>query len=668
MKSLRSFGSYRWFSITIVLLFSSVCLAREVESPPFFAVPDGDSVYIVLGKVPKGTEGFNLYRKKSGEADFKLLNQNPIQPIRDPVVFRSVIGEDYDWVKRATRGENELQVLRRILRDPGTRVALSYASVRVGKALGMIYVDSDVTTGASYTYRVNFVNIEGKEFQSSEQTCVVRQARVPEPPFEVKAEPGDGKVKVIWKYKPLEPGFDYLVVGFNIYRRAQGEAEFRKVNPVLFMWQEDRTYRIDMDVTNGVGYTYYVTAVDLIGKESKPSNYADATPVDRTPPRIPEGVVAVASQDRIIVGWQMNLELDLSHYNVFRARRLDEEFKKINTAPVPGDLPYFEDLAVKAGKPFFYKIQAVDKNGNQSSLSSAVSALIEDRIPPKPPSSVEAKTKEHIVDLSWKYTPEEDLMGFYIYRGSSKDDLLRIVKDPVSGSSFRDKGYRDSGLRPGQKYLYAISAVDSAYNESEKVWTEIVIPDDKPPDPPLSLYATSTPDGRIEVLWQGSHSWDVKAYRIYKGEEGKQAQLLAEEDSTARRLMDGDVRKGVRYFYCAVAVDRAGNESQPTQKFYAMVTDADPPPPATGVKAIFREGQGVEISWNSVDVEDLAGYKVLRSNSASGIFDEIGVGVVKETRFLDKDGKVSNYYRVIAVDTSGNLSKRSEPVKPEIHQ
>ncbi len=646
----------------------AIVIAREVESPPFFALPDADSVYIMLGKIPKGTEGFNIYRKQAGEQDFKKLNDEVIKPVRDPILFRSMIGDEYEWVKKATRGENELQVLRRILRDPGTRVAVSYASTKVAQALGMLFIDREVRSGATYTYRVSFINFEGKEFQSADKQCTVRAARIPEPPFEVKAEPGDGNVKIVWKYKPLEPGFDYLVVGFNIYRKSQDQAEFTKINPVLFMWQEDKTDRIDLEVTNGVRYTYYVTAVDLIGKESKPSNYAEATPVDRTPPRIPEGLVAIAAKDRIIVGWRMNLELDLSHYNVFRGRSLEDEFKKINPTPIPADLPYFEDTNVKPGKPFFYKIQAVDKNGNESKLASAVSAVIEDRMPPKPPTDLNAKVIAHMVDLSWKHAGEDDLRGFYIYRGHTKDDWLRINKDPVSASSFKDKGYRDAGLRPGERYFFGVSAVDSVYNESEKVWVEVAIPDDEPPEPPLSLHAIATEDGKVQVLWQGSHSWDVVGYKIYKGEEGKQPGLLAEADSLARRYLDDKVKKGIKYFYYATAFDRAGNESKPTEKFYVTPVDLDPPPTPTGIKAIYRGKQGVEITWEGLAIDDIAGYRVLRSDSPSGIFETISPEILKETRFLDDKGSLFNYYKVLSIDTSGNVSKASEPVRAEAHQ
>ena len=657
------------YFLFIAVIFAPEALpGREIESPPFFVLPDNDSVYIMLGKVPRGTEGFNVYRKQSGELDFEKINDEVIKPARDPILFRSMISDEYEWVKKATRGENELQVLRRIIRDPGTKVALSYASTKVAQALGMLFIDREVRSGATYTYRVSFVNFEGKEFQTAEKQCTVRSARIPDPPFEVKAEPGDGNVKIVWKYKPLEPGFDYLVVGFNIYRKSQDQAEFRKINPVVLMWQEDKTDRIDLEVTNGVRYTYYVTAVDLMGKESKPSNYAEATPVDRTPPRIPEGVVAIAAKDRIIVGWRMNLELDLSHYNVFRGRSLEDEFKKINPAPVPADLPYFEDTDVKPGKPFFYRIQAVDKNGNESKLASAVSAVIEDKVPPKPPSDLSAKVVVHMVDLSWKHPGEDDLRGFYIYRGPTKDDWIRINKDPVSGFSFKDKGYRDTGLRPGERYFFGVSAVDSVYNESERVWIEVAIPDDEPPEPPLSLGAIATEDGKVEVFWQGSHSWDVVGYRIYKGEEGKQAGLLVEADSLARRYLDDHVKKGIKHFYYATAFDWAGNESKPTERFYVVPVDLDPPPTPTGIKAIYRGKQGVEISWEASTIDDIAGYRVLRSDSPSGIFEAINPEIMKETRFLDEKGSLHNYYKVLSIDTSGNVSKTSEPVKAEAHQ
>jgi len=652
--------------ITASLTITSLTYAQQRTPPPFFLLTAKDKVYILLGKVPEGSEGFYLFRKAKGEKEFVKLTEEPIRPVRDPITFRSMIEEDYEWVKKATKGEDEFQVLRRILRDEGMQAAFSFSSLKLAKALGRLYVDENVKLGMEYTYKVAFIDYKNAQLEVKEKSCVVKAARVPQPPFEVKTQPGDSQIKLEWKYYELPKEFEYTAVGFNIYRRAEGEKEFKKINPVLMLWQEGMTYRVDYEVLNGKRYTYYVTAVDLIGMESKASNYAEGVPVDKTPPVMPEGVAAKEIENKIVIGWQMNLELDLSHYNIYRGISVEEEFKKINKEPIPADLPYYEDKDIKPGKPYFYKVQAVDKSGNASRLTSAVSALIEDKIPPRPPTTLKAVVKERKVTLNWQQKPEEDLLGFYIYRGKSKEDFMRIIKTPLKEKVFKDEGYQNKGLLPGGEFFYGVSAVDNAYNESERIWVEVAIPDDEPPATPVSIYARPTEDGKIEVLWQAAHSWDVTGYRLYRGDDKEKSKLLAEVGKSTLSWLDDKVEKGKKYFYYVTAIDKAKNESKPTDKFYVTVTDITLPPTPTNIKAVFSKKEGVILSWDKVKIDDLAGYRVFRAEILSGVYELLNTEVlIKEIRFVDKEGKKNFYYKVASVDTSGNESKRSEPIRPK---
>ena len=642
----------------------SSVFAQERTLPAFFALSTKERVYIILGEVPEGTEGFYLYRKGPKDKEFVRLTKEPIKPTRDPILFRSMIGEDWDWVKKATRGETEFQVLRRILRDKGLQVAFSFVSLKVAKGLGRLYVDEDVEFGERYTYKVVFVNILDKEVGSCQKGVVVKEARIPEPPFDVKAHPGDSQIKVEWKYHKLAEKFEYTAVGFNIYRKQEEEKEFKKINKVLILWQEDMTYRVDFDVKNNKRYTYYVTAVDLIGIESSPSNYSEAVPVDKTPPAMPEGIAAKGLDDRIVIGWRMNLELDLSHYNLYRGRNLQDEFKKINKEPIPGDIPYYEDEDIIPGKPYFYKVQAVDKSGNLSRLTSAISGLVKDETPPDAPTSLKAKVSEHKVTLDWGQKTTPDLMGFYIYRGRTKEDFMRIVKLPVKDKNFQDEGYQNKGLVPGMTYFYGVSTVDTSYNESKRIWIRVDIPDDEPPATPVSIYARPTKNGKVEVRWQAAHSWDVSGYRVYRGKDEEKSKLLIETGESTFSYIDREVKKGGKYYYYVVAIDKAKNESKPTPKFYVTPTDITSPPVPANIKTVYKKKKGVYLSWERVKVEDLAGYRVYRAHIPSGVYELLNPEeLIKKTNFLDKEGKKNLYYKVTSVDTSLNESKSPEPIR-----
>jgi fibronectin type 3 domain-containing protein len=64
---------------------------------------------------------------------------------------------------------------------------------------------------------------------------------------------------------------------------------------------------------------------------------------------------------------------------------------------------------------------------------------------------------------------------------------------------------------------------------------------------------------------------DLAAYRVYRSdEEGKQGQLL-ESFWIGPSYRDNAIASGHRYWYTVTALDRAGNESQPSAPFLVFV-------------------------------------------------------------------------------------------------
>lgn len=646
-------------AFTIFALLCVPVFAQETP-PPFLAAYTEGRTYILLADIPRGMAGFNIYCKKAKE--FEKLNTEPIRPVKDPLMFREVLGEDYPWVAKAVKAANELQTLRRIQGDPGTGFAISLASLRVAAASGRLFVDTTAVKGKTWVYRVAYLDYGGKEFASKQLKVLLAEVR-PDSPKGVKLEAGDGKVKVSWVYLSYTGKPKDITTGFNIYRRKEGEKKFVRINPLTILRQEGRLYRTDREVENGVDHTYYVTAVDFAGRESKPSGKQVARPKDLTPPLIPEGIKTIPDEGKITIVWKMNLELDLSHYNIYRSTSVTGEFSKINTAPIPGDKPSFIDTNVRYGS-YFYKVQATDKNGNKGKLSGSVSGRCKDLTPPSPPTDITYKVKEHTVSLSWKPPVDPGLSGYYVYRGDKQERLIRIAKEPIEKDdlSFVDLGYRGRGLWPGKTYYYGVSALDEAMNESKINSIPVEIPDDVAPIAPATCYAKTTPEGKVKVEWQSSLSLDVASYRIYRGQKGGKPLRLQEVGKEVRSYLDQAVEKGQEYFYAVSGVDSVNNEGEKTEKVFVTVKDRDLPPPPTGVKAIVTE-KGVTITWVPIKIEDLAGYCVYRSDMRTGVFEKLNKELITETKFLDREGKAGLYYRVTSLDTSGNENRRAKPVR-----
>lgn len=66
------------------------------------------------------------------------------------------------------------------------------------------------------------------------------------------------------------------------------------------------------------------------------------------------------------------------------------------------------------------------------------------------------------IELTWSANPENDIMYYSIYRGSTSAEETEIAQVPVT-----DTTYFDSDIVVGETYYYRITAVDSADNVSE---------------------------------------------------------------------------------------------------------------------------------------------------------------------------------------------------------
>ncbi|HBO83511.1 MAG TPA: hypothetical protein DD641_00675 [Deltaproteobacteria bacterium] len=76
----------------------------------------------------------------------------------------------------------------------------------------------------------------------------------------------------------------------------------------------------------------------------------------------------------------------------------------------------------------------------------------------------------------------------------------------------------------------------------------------------------------------------------------------------------------------------------------------------------------IELSWNKVSANDLAGYKVMRSIKPLSGYEE--KGFIEEDKFIDKDMKPGEayYYYVAAVDMAKNEGEHSETVNLTLRQ
>ena len=657
MSGSRSFGP-----LLSALLLLPALSGFPQAGPLAYILPATDKVIVVLGDTPRSVAGFQVFRKAAGEAGFTSLTPGPVLPAADAYQAAQLIGRDLAWISEKVKTKDPEEVWRKLNADRPMTLSLCLVSHRLRLAMGRTLVDLAVKPGSSYTYRVITVDGAGKELGRVEKQLKVTDPEPPPKVTELRAEAGDGEVKLSWEYPAYTGGEKDRAVAFVVYREETGKAAERlTASPVLRI--EGHLEHLDQTASNGTTYVFSIEALDIIGATSDRARSKPATPKDTTPPLVPMGLTAVDQEQGVLLVWRMSPELDASHYDVWRGDGLQQEFVKINRAPVPREDPRFLDTEAKRGTAQYYKVSAVDKGGNASPPAGPVTIIAKDTTPPPPVAglSLTVDREKRAVSLLWQPLKVPDLQGYYVYRGDKGGEMLRIVGKPIGPADspvFVDGGFENRGLSPGATLVYAVSGVDLSSNEGEKSFIEIQIPDNVPPAAPLSFGARPTAEGSVELVWQPGLSADLEAHRVYR-DDGGGFRLVAEVEKKTTAWIDRTVTRGKAYTYRVAEIDAAKNESPPSKEVRIVPTDTTPPL-APGEVTARAAAKGVLVEWKPSGSEDIAGYVVYRATRKTGPWERLTPKPTADLRFADGKGKAGYWYGVSAVDTSGNEGSKQE--------
>jgi hypothetical protein len=153
--------------------------------------------------------------------------------------------------------------------------------------------------------------------------------------------------------------------------------------PLLQIATTPKTEYLDTGFDFGKAYVYVVRcAIAVNGRllESGDSRPAIVTPKDIFPPAAPQDLVAavlpVAGSGKSVVdlSWAINVETDLAGYRVYRSDRENERGQLLTPHLLPS--PAYRDTDVTPGHRYWYTVTSVDRAGNESGPSAAVSVEI----------------------------------------------------------------------------------------------------------------------------------------------------------------------------------------------------------------------------------------------------------------------------------------------------
>lgn len=289
------------------------------------------------------------------------------------------------------------------------------------------------------------------------------------------------------------------------------------------------------------------------------------------------------------------------------------------------------------------------------SLPSITVKIHFDNIPPKSPNLLAESLSNGNIRLYWTKPNDRDELTFKVYQD---DQLINTTKNQTL--TLDQVAY-------GQTYRFKVIALDSALNEGESNTVTITAQkprDTIPPIKPVNLKGTAE-YGYISLSWKANSENDLAGYYVYVN-GAKYGDL-----TTDNKINIYGLNSNTSYRFRVAAVDDSGNVSQLSDEITVKTlqpTDTTPPAsPRNLTAALAGNYLSILLSWGAVNESDVIGYYVYVSDDDL-IYKQVNSNPISTTgySFTEIEGNKTYYFKVAAVDQSGNISERTKSVSVNV--
>jgi len=257
------------------------------------------------------------------------------------------------------------------------------------------YEDDTVRGGTTYYYRVRSVNSRGDLGNPSTAAAVQPQNRgVPPQVSGLTADAGQTRVRLTWN--PVS----FPVAGYFVERHAisgpAGTENWVRLNARV---TPEPLYDDPIGLASDVKLEYRVVAVAFDNGEGPPSNTVPVTLADRTVPEAPSITGASGEDGKAQLHFVPALPAEKTAQFLVLRSGSDRDIGVVIGDPLPATARQFTDLYTSPGARYWYRLVAVDKNGNRSDPTPPVAIRVgspQMPVPPTPTAQYVATPYPHV--------------------------------------------------------------------------------------------------------------------------------------------------------------------------------------------------------------------------------------------------------------------------------
>lgn len=402
------------------------------------------------------------------------------------------------------------------------------------------FLDTDLTDGTKYFYKVTAVNSAGSSAMSSEVSATpIAVVPLMPAPTGLTATAGDKQISLKWNAVTGATGYD-VFRGTTSNGESSAPVATGLASPAF----------VDMGLTDGTTYFYRVAALNgtLIGNKSDEVSAKPAAPALPAP----TGLTATAGDKQVSLAWAA--VTGATSYNVYRGTSSNGE----SSTPVATGLstPSFVNTGLTDGTTYFFEVAAV--NGTQVGAKSAEVSAKPVAPPPLPaPTGLTATAGDKQVSLTWNAVT--GATSYNVYRGTSSNGESST---PVA-TGLTTPSFVNTGLTDGTTYFFEVAAVNGTAVGDKSAEASAKPAPPPPPPAPTGLTATA---GNQQVTLTWTAVTGATSYNVYRGtsSNGESNTALA-TGLTSATFLDQNLTNGTTYFYKVAAVNANGTSAKSTE-------------------------------------------------------------------------------------------------------